>query len=86
MIADLLIGSRFDLPIADWFMYVCKCNRFLVAAEAVLSEGNVEPYLPNAWTEEEASVLAHLVGLYGPTNWGIIAAGVATKSETQVRK
>lgn len=56
------------------------------SAEAVLSEGNVEPYLPNAWTEEEASVLAHLVGLYGPTNWGIIAAGVATKSETQVRK
>lgn len=55
------------------------------SAEAVLSEGNVEPYLPNEWTEEEASVLAHLVGLYGPTNWAIIAAGVATKSETQVR-
>lgn len=52
----------------------------------MLSEGNVEPYLPNAWTEEEASVLAHLVGLYGPTNWSIIAAGVATKSETQVKK
>lgn len=54
------------------------------SAEAVLSEGNVEPYLPNEWTEEEAGVLAHLVGLYGPTNWAIIAAGVATKSETQV--
>ncbi|CAN0540375.1 unnamed protein product, partial [Ectocarpus sp. 12 AP-2014] len=46
-------------------------------------EGNVEPYLPQEWTEQEASVLAHLVGMYGPTNWGIISAGVATKTETQ---
>ncbi|CAM9775779.1 unnamed protein product, partial [Ectocarpus sp. 12 AP-2014] len=52
-------------------------------AEAVLNEGNVEPYLPQEWTEQEASVLAHLVGMYGPTNWGIISAGVATKTETQ---
>ncbi|CAM9618355.1 unnamed protein product, partial [Hapterophycus canaliculatus] len=52
-------------------------------AEAVLNEGNVEPYLPHEWTEQEANVLAHLVGMYGATNWGIIAAGVATKSETQ---
>lgn len=54
-------------------------------AEAVLSEANVEPYLPNAWSEEETGVLAHLVRIYGPTHWGTIAAGVATKSETQVR-
>lgn len=51
----------------------------------MLNEGNVEPYLPQEWTEQEASVLAHLVGMYGPTNWGIISAGVATKTETQVR-
>lgn len=56
------------------------------AAEAVLSEANVEPYLPNAWTEEETSVLSHLVGMYGATHWAIISAGVDTKSETQVRK
>lgn len=29
-------------------------------------------------------MLAHLVGIYGPTHWQTIAAGVATKSETQV--
>lgn len=52
----------------------------------MLSEANVEPYLPNAWTEEETSVLAHLVGMYGATHWAIISAGVDTKSETQVRK
>ncbi|CAN0214341.1 unnamed protein product, partial [Laminaria digitata] len=51
--------------------------------EAVLTEANVEPYLPKNWTEQETSVLAHLVGMYGPTNWPIISAGVKTKSETQ---
>lgn len=68
-------------------VYVCLPTVFhKKTAEAVLNEGNVEPYLPHEWSEQEAEVLAHLVGMYGPTNWGIIAAGVATKSETQVRK
>lgn len=55
------------------------------AAEAVLNEANVEPYLPSGWTEQETEVLSHLVGVYGPANWNIIAAGVNSKSETQVR-
>lgn len=54
--------------------------------EAVLTEANVEPYLPKDWSEQETQVLAHLVGMYGPTNWPIISAGVKTKSETQVKR
>lgn len=58
---------------------------YVCLAEAVLTEANVEPYLPEAWTEQETGVLEHLVGIYGPTHWSTIAAGVATKSETQVQ-
>lgn len=71
--------SCFNLSSSFFFFFFAR------PAEAVLTEANVEPYLPDAWTEQETGVLEHLVGIYGPTHWSTIAAGVATKSETQVQ-